>query len=252
MIVLNALFPIFGLLILGSLLKSLKLTTDSYLKVSDKLVYFIFFPIMLFWKVGGAPHGEGDQLLFVGVTLMAMAMMFVISTLVIIFGPVRPFQAGTFSQSCYRFNTYIGVAVILNSLGEAAGDYLVALRPRLEGVAKAQAIIEAFAHLDKPYDFDFDFATDHALVCTELVWRSYRGADGKAGLELPLVQVAGRLTLPANEIARVYAEEYGSPEAQFDFVYFLDGRERELRAVVGSEESFRGSHQRFKWDIFQR
>ena len=75
MIVLNALFPIFGLLILGSLLKSLKLTTDSYLKVSDKLVYYIFFPIMLFWKVGGAPHGEGDQLLFVGVTLLAMVTM---------------------------------------------------------------------------------------------------------------------------------------------------------------------------------
>jgi len=146
----------------------------------------------------------------------------------------------------------IGEGVVLNALSEAAGDYLVALRPRLDAVAKAQAIIEAFDHLDKPYDFDFDFATDHALVCTELVWRSYRGADGKDGLHLSLVKVAGRLTLPANEIARLYAEEYGSPEAQFDFVYFLDGRERELRAVVASEEAFRGSHQRFKWDIFQR
>ena len=78
---------------------------------------------MLFWKVGGAPHGEGDQLLFVGVTLLALAVMFVISTLVIKFGPVSSFEAGSFSQSCYRFNTYIGVAVILNSLGEG-GDCL--------------------------------------------------------------------------------------------------------------------------------
>jgi predicted permease len=122
-IVLNALFPIFGLLILGSLLKRFGLTSESYLKVSDKLVYFIFFPIMLFWKVGGAPQGGGDQALFVAVTLLALVSMFMLSTLVIRFGPVSPFEAGSFSQSCYRFNTYIGVAVILNSLGEAGIAY---------------------------------------------------------------------------------------------------------------------------------
>ena len=123
MIVLNALFPIFGLLILGSLLRKFELTSESYLKVSDKLVYFIFFPIMLFYKVGGAPEGAGDQLSFVAVTLMALVCMFVISGLVIKFGPVSAFEAGSFSQSCYRFNTYIGVAVILNSLGEAGIAY---------------------------------------------------------------------------------------------------------------------------------
>lgn len=123
MIVLNALFPIFGLLILGSLLKKFELTSESYLKTSDKLVYFIFFPIMLFYKVGGAPEGAGDQLSFVAVTLIALVSMFVLSALVIKLGPVSAFEAGSFSQSCYRFNTYIGVAVILNSLGEAGIAY---------------------------------------------------------------------------------------------------------------------------------
>ena len=28
------------------------------------------------------------------------------------------YQAGTFSQSCFRFNSYIGVAIVLNALGE--------------------------------------------------------------------------------------------------------------------------------------
>ncbi len=139
MIVLNALFPIFGLLILGSLLKSLGLTTESYLKISDKLVYFIFFPIMLFWKVGGAPHGEVDQLFFVAVTLMVLGLMFLISTLVIKFGPIADFQAGSFSQSCYRFNTYIGVAVILNSLGETGIAYFGIL------IAIAIPLINVFA-----------------------------------------------------------------------------------------------------------
>lgn len=57
----------------------------------------------------------------------------------------------------------ISEGVVLNNFEHAGGDYMAALRPRLDKVAKAQAIIEAFGHLNKPYDFDFDFSTDHAV-----------------------------------------------------------------------------------------
>ncbi|MBE0582891.1 MAG: AEC family transporter [Desulfofustis sp.] len=117
MIILNALFPIFSLLFLGGLLRRLGLTDSHFLKTSDRLVYYIFFPLMLFWKIGSAPLGAGSQWLFIGATIVAVVVMFLISVLIIKALPVGPFQAGSFSQSCYRFNTYIGVAVILNSLG---------------------------------------------------------------------------------------------------------------------------------------
>jgi len=176
-IVLNALFPIFGLLVLGRLLKSLKLTDDSYLKISDKLVYFIFFPIMLFWKVGGAPHGEGDQVLFVSVTLLALGLMFIISTLVIRFGPVSSFEAGSFSQSCYRFNTYIGVAVILNALGEAGIAYFGIL------IAITIPIVNVFAVATliwfSGYENDFkkrSLIFVKALVGNPLIIGSFAGA----------------------------------------------------------------------------
>ncbi|NJL28167.1 MAG: hypothetical protein HC897_09880 [Thermoanaerobaculia bacterium] len=146
----------------------------------------------------------------------------------------------------------ISEGVVLNTLPHAAGDYLAALRPRLSQVAKLQAILVAFEQLGKPYDFDFDFATDHALVCTEVVWRAYRPAPGKPGLTFPMVEVAGRLTLPANQIARLYAEEREQPERQLDFVVFLDGRERDQRAVVASEEDFRRTWRRTKWDVLQK
>lgn len=177
MIVLNALFPIFGLLILGSLLKKFKLTTESYLKVSDKLVYFIFFPTMLFYKVGGAPQGAGDQVQFVSVTLLAMVSMFLISTLVIKFGPVTNFEAGSFSQSCYRFNTYIGVAVILNALGETGIAYfgiLIALTIPLVNVF-AVAILIWFSG----YDGDLQkrmWIFIKALIGNPLILGSFAGA----------------------------------------------------------------------------
>ena len=118
MIVLNSLFPVFVLVILGILLKRRGFTDSAFLRQSDELVYYIFFPVMLFWKIGGASFAAGVNWTFCLVTLLVIVLMFVLSTLAIRIVPVKPFQAGSFSQSCYRFNTYIGVAVILTSLGE--------------------------------------------------------------------------------------------------------------------------------------
>lgn len=141
--------------------------------------------------------------------------------------------------------------VLLNTFEQAFGDYMVALRPRLSKTAKAQAMIEAFSHLGKPYDFYFDFATDHALVCTELVWRSYRPAQGKPGLNIALKEIAGRRTLPANEFARLFAAEHGQADRQLDFVTFYDAHEKEGKAFESTEEDFLTSHTRQKWSFMQ-
>jgi hypothetical protein len=158
------------------------------------------------------------------------------------------YQSGD-GEGSYRVIEAISEGVSLNTLAHASGDYLAVMRPRLSKLAKAQAIVAAFGHLDKPYDYDFDFATDHALVCTELVWRSYRAGPGKDGLEIPLVDMAGRKTLPANQIAALFAAERGRADAQLEFVYFLDAIEHEHAAFVAGEDAFAASHARVKWDI---
>ena len=123
MIVLNSLFPIFVLLLLGQILKSRGLTNVAFFTTSDRLIYFFFFPVMLFWKIGGASFDGGIDWLFVVAGVTPMLIMFFLSTLVIYLCRVTPYQAGSFSQSCYRFNTYIGVAVVLNSLGGEGVKY---------------------------------------------------------------------------------------------------------------------------------
>ena len=144
----------------------------------------------------------------------------------------------------------ISEGVSLSTMSNLQADYLVALRPRLSKVDKLKALAVAFSHYAKPYDFNFDFATDHALVCTELLWRSFRPGPEKKGLRIPLITIMGRKTLPANQIAELYATEHGTPNQQFQFVAFLDGRERQRRAVVADEDAFIQSHRRTKWDVF--
>lgn len=117
--VLQSLFPVFALIALGNLLKHIKLTSDSFLRTSDRLVYFIFFPLMLFWKIGGASTSMTINWNLCFAAICSVFLLYLLSMVYIKFAKVSHFKAGSFSQSCYRFNTYIGMAIIINALGEA-------------------------------------------------------------------------------------------------------------------------------------
>jgi len=123
MIILNAIFPIFSLLFLGSLLKHFGVTNETFLKTSDKLVYFIFFPVMLFWKIGSSPLDKGVSIDLCLASILAVIIVYLLSLAAIRFFHITHFQAGTFSQASYRFNTYIGVAIVMTTLGEPGIRY---------------------------------------------------------------------------------------------------------------------------------
>ncbi len=129
-------------------------------------------------------------------------------------------------------------------------DAVAVLRPRLAKFEKASAIWRSFKYSGRPYDFDFDFQTDAALVCTELVYKSYEPQAGMRGVKFPLVDVLGRLATPANLIVKQFDEEFGKVTQQTDLVIFLDGRERKGIAVEADLTEFRKSWQRPKWHIF--
>ena len=83
------------------------------------------------------------------------------------------------------------------------------------------------------------------------MWRSYRPAEGKEGLKISLVEIAGRKTLPANEIAKLFSAEHGRDDAQFDFVYFLDAAEETRKTFFATKKDFLDSSKRLKWSFVQ-
>ena len=141
MITLNALFPVFVLIVLGKVLCQFGYTTKSYLQTSDKLIYYIFFPVLLFWKIGGSSQAASIDVPFIISSVLVVSIGIVASLLLIIYTPVAPFKAGSFAQSCYRFNTYIGVAVVLNSLGVAYFGILIAIVIPLINVCAVSTLI---------------------------------------------------------------------------------------------------------------
>ncbi len=110
-------------------------------------------------------------------------------------------------------------------------------------------MLRAFHYAGRPYDFDFDFATDSALVCSELVWKAYEPAADVAGLRIPLEEIAGRKMATPNGIARQWDTESAAGRAQLDLVLFLDGSERAGVAREANADTFRASWRRPKWHI---
>jgi len=132
-----------------------------------------------------------------------------------------------------------------------AADYVAALRPRGTPLMRARAVERALHYWGRPYDFNFDFATDDAVVCSELVVKAYESSADTPGLNLPYVQLVGRRAVPPTEIARHFRDHLGKPEQQLDFVYFLEGREKEQQAVVADSQALVATCERPKWDIVQ-
>jgi hypothetical protein len=131
----------------------------------------------------------------------------------------------------------------------ADADSLAVLRPRNPKVEKAQALLRAFAYVGRPYDFNFDFRSDAALVCSELVFKAYEPANGMGGLAFPVSEVLGRIATSPNDMVRQFDEQYGSSAQQTELVLFLDGNERKGYAAQTGLAAFRSSWRRPKWHL---
>ncbi len=128
----------------------------------------------------------------------------------------------------------VGKGVSFNSITHSMhADYAAVLRPRLSQKEIAKAIVRAFENLGKPYDFDFSFDNTDKLVCSQLVYESYKGM-----LDFKVRRIAGRNTLPPVDIARKFVDERRLDDRQLDFVLFLDAVPSEGTSRQATEAEF--------------
>ncbi|MFT5683751.1 MAG: hypothetical protein ACI8RZ_004683 [Myxococcota bacterium] len=136
--------------------------------------------------------------------------------------------------------------VVLHSVAESCScDSLGVLRPRISRSDLLVAVIEALAHLGKPYDYNFDFTSDNELVCSELIYKAFHVSPD---IQLEPEDVNGRLLLSPNQMAIKFDNELGGDTAQLEFVLFLDGRGIDIIEERGIEE-FRVAWRRPKWHV---
>ncbi len=146
----------------------------------------------------------------------------------------------------------VSEGVIFSSLEHSIGgaDAVAVLRPRVSEQEKNESIARAFSFVGRPYDFEFDFETTNALVCTEVVFRAYGG--NSRSIRFPLEEIMGRRTMPAINLVKKFNEEYGSDDAQFEFVALIDGDEQAGTSTFSTDvDAFRGTADRFASSFLQ-
>jgi len=110
--------PVFAVIAVGCLLRCARLIDEPFVKICDRLVYFIFFPVLLFIKT--SPPVDSDKLdwSLIAAVLSAVFLTCAGSVVYVKLTRVGRYQVGSFSQVCFRFSTYVGMALVIAALGE--------------------------------------------------------------------------------------------------------------------------------------
>ncbi|MGD9817557.1 MAG: AEC family transporter [Desulfomonilaceae bacterium] len=121
LLILNNLLPIFAIIGLGIFLKRRKWISDSFISSTDRLIYYIFFPALLFWKIGKPTNGAGIESGLILAVFITVFIIFLISLLLTRLFRMSDYEVGSFTQGCYRFSSYIGLALTFTALGDEGG-----------------------------------------------------------------------------------------------------------------------------------
>jgi predicted permease len=111
--------PVFFIIGLGFALRRAGLVNDIFYEQTNRLVYYVCLPLLLFYKTGTADFSASFNIRLVITTGSAVGCCFLIAWL---YGRWRNYPApvqGAFCQGSFRGNlAYIGLAIINNAYGD--------------------------------------------------------------------------------------------------------------------------------------
>ncbi len=118
--ILHIVLPVFLVIGLGYFLKRLRLIDEAFLFQTNRLVYFICLPLLLFYKIGTADFSASFNGPLVVGSAAAIAFGFLASYGWAALRRYPPAVRGVFSQGSFRGNlAYMGLAIVFNAYGEA-------------------------------------------------------------------------------------------------------------------------------------
>ena len=116
--ILNAILPIFILILFGYLLKRLSIVDDSFWFGAEQLTYYIFFPALLISKMSVTELSGLNLNSTILACLISLFVIILINYVLRKLFNISDFSFGAFFQGTIRFNTYIGLALVSNLFDE--------------------------------------------------------------------------------------------------------------------------------------
>ena len=116
----NAVAPIFLIVLVGVVLKRIDFVNDNFLDISEKLVFKVALPIMLFLEVANGSLSELADGRLIAFCVITVTASFVIVSLLAVLCIRDTTKRGAFVQGMCRSNfAILGVPLADNMFGEA-------------------------------------------------------------------------------------------------------------------------------------
>ncbi len=118
--ILSALVPLFGLIIVGAVLARAGFPGEDFWPRLERFIYFVLFPALL---IEGLATANLDANRILPVFIAVLATLATGSVLVFAAKPLLRLDGPGFSslyQGAIRFNTYLGIAVVIAVFGDSA------------------------------------------------------------------------------------------------------------------------------------
>jgi len=118
--ILNIVLPVFLVIGLGYGLKRLGLIDQTFLFQTNRLVFYVCLPLLLFYKIGSADFVANFNGPLVLGSAAIIATGFVVAWYYSGWRGYPPAARGSFTQAAFRGNlAYMGLAIVFNAYGEA-------------------------------------------------------------------------------------------------------------------------------------
>jgi predicted permease len=118
--IINIVLPVFAVIALGWMLRRWGLIDAGFLKQTNRLVYYVCLPLLLFYKIGTADFFANFNGRLVVCSIATVAVTFAATYA---YAAIRKYPdniKGVFSQGSFRGNiAYMGLAISLNAYGES-------------------------------------------------------------------------------------------------------------------------------------
>ncbi len=115
----NAIFPIFLLIVIGFAMRHYRFFSDEFWNDAEKLVYYVLFPALLISKMSVADLSGTDAIPLISALWLAMAVISVLTFLLKPFLQIDNHSFTSVFQGSTRINTYIGLSMAENILGDS-------------------------------------------------------------------------------------------------------------------------------------
>lgn len=116
---LEALLPIFFLILLGYLFKRIQFPSKQFWEGVDKFTYYVLIPTLLVYKLANAKVELDDGFMFVS---LGMGTILIVLLMLVVINKFVGFEKKAFTsivQGSLRFNTYVFLALIDALLGDS-------------------------------------------------------------------------------------------------------------------------------------